>query len=138
MQELFKKPKKTEEDMQHRTEHDFYLQEYMESILRGLVREPQRVSGSVRVICSFELRAIEVDLNCFEKQDRARLIGTKGETATAVRGILKSACALRRWQCYVHYADSDRALSDKEMHRYGLPSSALSESPQKAQGQSPL
>ena len=93
---------------------------YAEWILRGLVRCPERVGMSVDVDYSFLCRKVRVDLRLFEEDDRARLLGPSGETAAAVRRLLRSACAARhQWGC-LRYVNDDWSLSDKELRR-GMP-----------------
>ncbi|MEM7495572.1 MAG: hypothetical protein AAF471_05465 [Myxococcota bacterium] len=93
---------------------------YAEWILRGLVRCPERVGLSVDVDYSFLCRKVRVDLRMFEEADRARLVGREGETAAAVRRLLRSACAVRRrWGC-LRYVNDDWSLSDEELRR-GMP-----------------
>lgn len=97
-----------------------FSRQYVESILRGLVRCPARVRMSVAVEQVYTCRKVRVDLRVFEQDDRARLVGAAGRTAASVRRLLRSSCALRRrWGC-LSYINDDWVLSDEGLRR-GLP-----------------
>ena len=70
------------------------MRQLLESLVRPLVDEPDRIGVSER----FEGETVFLGLRV-DREDRGRVIGKRGRTADALRTILDAVAARRGWRC---------------------------------------
>ena len=90
---------------------EVYIRHFMETVLEGITGEPKLCRQCLRVISSFQWQFIEVNLDLFERKQRARIIGVNGEVAKAIRKLLDVLCITRGWRCKLCFTQSNQSYA---------------------------